>query len=257
MSLPSPSTRPMASLTAAFAAWKALLLAVALGAAGAPEFDTSTSLTLDVLYGRDTSASTCTITNCLTRWDAIYFVSSARRGYFYEQEWAFAAGLPTVVRAVGAVLRAVGVELAGWAWEPLVAVFIAHVSHLIAVLALDRKLAYLAAVLHVLSPAGLFLSAPHAESPFSCLSNGLFSGLLFAVETVRCLLAYLDGPSLTKVLHLLAPVIGGLLVAMGILIPQAVAWMRYCSVDSPGAELRPWCSRLIPSIYTFVQEEYC
>ncbi|KAH7161534.1 GPI mannosyltransferase 2 [Dactylonectria macrodidyma] len=304
MSLSSPSTRPMLSLTAAFAAWKALLLAVALGAAGAPDYDTSTSLTLDVLYGSDTSASTSAITNRLTRWDAIYFVSSARRGYVYEQEWAFAAGLPTAVRGIGAVLGAAGVELAGRPWEPLVAVFIAHVSHLVAVLALyqltlvvssDRKLAYIAAVLHVLSPAGLFLSAPYAESPFSCLSfvgnllfalglragrgslarnaavvgagaifgisctfrsNGLFSGLLFAVEAVRCLLVFFDGPSFAKVLHLVAPVIGGLLVAAGIVIPQAVAWVRYCGVDSPGAELRPWCSRLIPSIYTFVQEEY-
>ncbi|KAH7151727.1 GPI mannosyltransferase 2 [Dactylonectria estremocensis] len=302
MSLSSPSSRPMLSLAAAFAAWKTLLLAIALGTAAASDYDTSTSLTFDVLYGSDVGAST--IASRLTRWDAIYFVSSARRGYVYEQEWAFAAGLPTAVRGIGAALGRAGVNLAGRAWEPLVAVLVAHASHLVAVLALyqltlvvcnDRKLAYVAAVLHVLSPAGLFLSAPYAESPFSCFSfvgdllfalglragrdslrrnaavvgagavfglsctfrsNGLFSGLLFAVEAVRCLMALVDGPSFAKVLRLVAPVLGGLLVAAGIVLPQAVAWIRYCSVDSPGAELRPWCSRLIPSIYTFVQEEY-
>lgn len=33
-------------------------------------------------------------------WDAIYFVSAAKRGYVYEQEWAFGTGLVVSVRGV-------------------------------------------------------------------------------------------------------------------------------------------------------------
>lgn len=35
-----------------------------------------------------------------TSWDAIYFVSAAKRGYVYEQEWAFGTGLVVCVRGV-------------------------------------------------------------------------------------------------------------------------------------------------------------
>ncbi len=56
---------------------------------------------------------------------------------------------------------------------------VAHVSHLLSVVVLyrlgklvwaDGRLAFLAASLHIFSPAGLFLSAPYAESTFSLLS---------------------------------------------------------------------------------------
>jgi len=218
----------------------------------------------------------------------------ARVGKVFEQEWAFGVGLPVVVRGVRHLL---GVD----ALEATVAVVVSHVSHLVAVLALyqltvlvfgNRRLAFLAAAVHIFSPAGLFLSAPYAESTFSCLSfignllfaigfkngpdslqrnvavvgaglaygisatfrsNGLFGGILFAVEAIKNLLTLTNGFTISKVLRLVAPVIGGLLVAVGFVAPQVIAWMRYCNVEG---ELRPWCVRLMPSIYTFVQEEY-
>lgn len=61
----------------------------------------------------------------------------------------------------------------------LVGVIVANVSHFLSALVLyqlslhlwaDSTWALVAALLHVLSPAGLFLSAPYAESPFSLLS---------------------------------------------------------------------------------------
>ena len=33
----------------------------------------------------------------LTRWDAIYYVSTASRGHLFEQEWAFGLGLSTPI----------------------------------------------------------------------------------------------------------------------------------------------------------------
>ncbi|KAM5350521.1 hypothetical protein ACJ41O_007026 [Fusarium nematophilum] len=302
MTLPNQTTHPLLSLTASFTAWKALLLAIALGASVSPSYDTSTSLFFDVVHGTSAARPAPALAERLTRWDALYFMHDARVGKVYEQEWAFGVGLPLVVRGVGSVMASLGVDVSsGVVWEPLVAIAVSHASHLIAVLSLyqltvvicnDRKLAFLAAAVHILSPAGLFLSAPYAESAFSCLSfvgnllfalglksgpdslrrngavvgaglaygisstfrsNGLFGGILFAVEAVRGLLALADGFTFSKVLRLVAPVVGGLLVAIGFVAPQAVAWMRYCTVEG---EQRPWCSSLLPSIYTFVQDKY-
>lgn len=293
-------SNPLLSLTTAFAAWKSFLLAIALGAAVAPDYDTSTSLFYEHVYGNATPVPA--LATRLTRWDALYFVHSMRAGKVYEQEWAFGWGLPWVVGAVGRVLGGIGVEMGG-VWEPLVAIAVSHAAHLVAVLALyqltivicnDRKLAFISSVLHILSPAGLFLSAPYAESPFSCLSivgnllfalsiksgpdslkrngaipisgiifgvattfrsNGLFGGILFAVEAVRCLLDFTDSPSFSRLLRLVAPGLGGIFVAAGAIFPQFLAWQRYCTGSSE-AEIRPWCSQQIPSIYAFVQEEY-
>ncbi|KAJ4131826.1 ER membrane glycoprotein subunit of the GPI transamidase complex-like protein [Fusarium equiseti] len=292
MSLPDYKTNPILSLTAAFTAWKSLLLAIALGASIGPDYDTSTSLFFDIVHIKPTSLATR-----LTRWDALYFMHDAVKGKVYEQEWAFGIGMPAAVRSICEIL---GLQT----WESLVAIGISHVSHLIAVLALyqltivlcnDRKLAYLAAVVHILSPAGLFISAPYAESPFACLSfignllyaislknspdslkrnlavvgaglsygvsctfrsNGLFGGVLFAVEAVKCFLALFNGFTFSKVFRLISPVLGGLLVAIGFVAPQVLAWMRYCNGESIDGEQRPWCGHRIPSIYTFVQEEY-
>ncbi|KAL4729096.1 ER membrane glycoprotein subunit of the GPI transamidase complex-like protein [Fusarium chlamydosporum] len=292
MSLLNYESQPILSLTKTFAAWKGFLLAIALGASVGPDYDTSTSLFFDIIHTAPTPLATR-----LTRWDALYFMHDAVKGKVYEQEWAFGIGMPAAVRSICRVLNL-------QSWEPLVAIAISHVSHLVAVLALyqltivlcnDRKLAYLASVVHILSPAGLFISAPYAESPFACLSfignllyaislknspdslkrniavvgaglsygvsctlrsNGLFGGVLFAVEAVKCLLAVLDGFTISKVLRLCAPIIGGLLVAIGFVAPQVLAWMRYCNGQGINGDQRPWCRNRIPSIYTFVQEEY-
>ncbi|KAM0426662.1 hypothetical protein ACHAPT_007978 [Fusarium lateritium] len=286
------ASHPILTLTAAFAGWKALLLSVAVGASIGPDYDTSTSLFFDAVHAEQPARAS--LAARLTRWDALYFMHDAHVGKVYEQEWAFGVGLPAVVRAVRHLL---GVD----ALEPTIAVAVSHVSHLVAVLALyqltvllfgNRRLAFLAATVHILSPAGLFLSAPYAESTFSCLSfvgnllfaigyknspdslkrnaavvgaglaygiaatfrsNGLFGGILFAVEAVRGLLALADGFGISKCLRLVGPVIGGLLVAAGFVAPQVMAWMRYCTGEG---ELRPWCLGVLPSIYTFVQVEY-
>lgn len=71
----------------------------------------------------------------------------------------------------------------------LVGVLFTHVCHFLSSLVLyqlglhiwaDSNWALVSALLHVLSPAGLFLSAPYAESPFSLLS---FVGWLLLVKS--------------------------------------------------------------------------
>jgi phosphatidylinositol glycan class V len=249
------------------------------------------------MYGSNTTIAT--LASRLTRWDALYFMHSTIKGYIYEQEWAFGLGLPTTVNAVSRTLSSVAP--ANYALEPVVAISLAHVSHFIAVLSLHRltmlvsgnvKLAFLSSVLHILSPAGLFLSAPYNESPFAAFSfvgnllfalgldhktsrvkrdwamvasgalfgvattfrsNGLTSGLLFAVEAANGLLLFAQTPSWCNLRSMVAPVAGGLNVASGSIVPQTLAWTRYCGTNGVG---RPWCERTIPSIFTFVQEHY-
>ncbi|KAM4063145.1 mannosyltransferase (PIG-V) domain-containing protein [Hirsutella rhossiliensis] len=293
------ASQPLASLTALFVLWKGFLLAVALAAAVAADYDTSTSLFFDRLYG--TRARVPALAARLTRWDALYFMHHARDGYVFEQQWAFTAALPLLVRALVSVFPS---STGDAAWEPLVAIAVVHASHLVAVLALyrltlvvcgDAKLAVVASALHVISPAGLFLSAPYAESPFAALSfvgsllfalgikhkrdwakraaaivgagvafglatafrsNGLSNGLLFAVGALKCLVVFVQKPSLSRLLALVAPVVGGLCVAAGSVVPQALAWKRFCRDAPASLEPRPWCSYRVPSIYTFVQSEY-
>ncbi|TDZ15376.1 GPI mannosyltransferase 2 [Colletotrichum orbiculare MAFF 240422] len=294
------ATHPRQTLISAFVGWKAILLAVALGSAVAPSYDTSTTLFLQ------RNESDVSLVTRLTRWDAIYFTQSAKQGgYTFEQDWAFNAGLPIVVSYLVKAARSFGLEGANGSLEAAFGIIVAHVAHLLAVITLhdltlrlfDRKpLAFLAGLLHVLSPAGLFLSAPYAESSFAFLafagyrllastdaprgslpwtaaqisagavfglatafrSNGLLNGLPFAAECLVVLHSLQASPITSAnlknaVAQLLGPIIGGILVAMGSIVPQYVAWSRYCSGAS---EPRVWCGRTVPSIYSFVQEHY-
>lgn len=295
-------TRPLASLVVLFAAYKALLLLLALGTALVTDYDTSTSLFYQHTSGGGNHApSPASLSHRLTRWDALYYVHNARAGRVYEQEWAFASGLPA---AAGWILAPLGPRGAGF--EAGVSVAVAHLAHLASVLSLhrltallfprDARVAFLSAALHVVSPAGLFLSAPYSESPFSalsfagtyvfalglgrggtalprraacvvlagallglaaaCRSNGLSSGLLFAIDALQALLRLLESPSPGSLLYVAAPLLGGILVAAGVAVPQFFAWTRYCGPDVPAELARPWCGKMVPSIYTFVQEHY-
>ena len=104
---------PYRSLAIVFGVWKSLLLLIAAVARLAgPAYDTSGDLLEAAASvasaGGNTSYLTATshaipvggIVSRLTSWDAIYFVQSAHRGYVYEQEWAFGAGLPLTVSAI-------------------------------------------------------------------------------------------------------------------------------------------------------------
>ncbi|KAL7946659.1 GPI mannosyltransferase 2 [Trichoderma barbatum] len=302
--IPYNESRPLQSLIAVFSTWKGFLLAIALGTIVSHDYDTSTSLFFESLYGSSANASA--LATKLTRWDALYFMKAARDGYVYEQQWAFGAALPLSVRGILWLLKPLTQLISDddAVVEPMAAIIFTTFTHLVAVLALHRltlvlfgnkTLAYVTAVLHIISPAGLFLSAPYGESPFACLSfignllfatglqpsasvgkrilaflgagvsfglatafrsNGLISGLLFAVEAIKCLLSFFRQPSFSWLFLLASLIVGGLSIAAGSVVPQTVAWFRYCNIDLIDAEPRPWCSRLIPSIYTFVQDYY-
>lgn len=184
--------------------------------------------------------------------------------------------------------------------EPLIGIFVTNASHLLSALVLYKlsltvsknlQTSFVSAVLHILSPAGLFLSAPCSESPYALLSfigylffakavltdgrtfahnvslvasglwfgfavnfrsNGTLNGIPFAMELFRELSL---PPTVTSIQRRLALIAGGSVVAIGFVAPQIVAYRTYC-YDVVDSELRPWCTKRLPSIYTFVQEHY-
>ncbi|KAI7700229.1 hypothetical protein KC353_g16006 [Hortaea werneckii] len=167
--------------------WKGLLLLVALLAPG-QGYDTSTQITFDQDHSKDSSSWVSKAIEYavlrLTRWDAIYFASSSWRGYLYEQEWAFSWVFSRISsKAANAFLW--HLPCSDIVRHALSGICLSHLSHFLAVivlyhlihslipsatLAFKRQLAFATACLHVFSPAGLFLSAPYAESSFAFLS---------------------------------------------------------------------------------------
>lgn len=93
------------SLLAFYCAWKCLLLLVAAASPG-PGYDTSTRILLDQHAPAGTASQTWLavvvqhLVARLTRWDAIYFVSSSKRGLVYEQEWAFSPAYATATSVI-------------------------------------------------------------------------------------------------------------------------------------------------------------
>jgi phosphatidylinositol glycan class V len=189
--------------------------------------------------------------------------------------------------------------------EALLAIVIAHAAHLLSVLVLfsltsavfsesSSWLAFTAASLHIISPAGLFLSAPFAESSCALLSfigcllftkslggngpvtvshdmlvllsgvffgiattfrsNGILNGLLLLEEAFRTLWSLKIDSRISTFRRLIATGLGGLSVAVGFLLPQYIAYTEYCG--NSGISTRTWCERSLPSIYTFVQDHY-
>jgi len=107
---------PYLALTGVFLAWKLVLLAVVLATpTDGSGYDTSADLffknrdgsssMVGQLHARTANATTSLhsaklvsrITTRLTRWDAIYLVSAAWKGYIHEQDWAFSFGYTALV----------------------------------------------------------------------------------------------------------------------------------------------------------------
>lgn len=320
-----PERSPITFLAFSFTAWKSLLLIIASLSPG-PGYDTSTTIRARHAFRESMSADTvmslrARIVQNLSRWDALFFTSIARRGYLYEQEWAFGAGFTKTLAYIcssmshltfmkrssihqpfrttdiseASQLPTVTDQAPEWA-----GIVVAHVSHFVSAIVLYRlclllsdsttpsRRALAVATLHILAPAGLFLSAPYAESPFSLLSftgfwlylfglkarrplndfclalsgisfgiastfrgNGIFNGALYMFEFLVTI------PSLDRsnLRYCAAILLGGGFMATIFTLPQISAWFEYCFLDK-GVSRRPWCSDMPPSIYAFVQAHY-
>ena len=194
------------------------------------------------------------------------------------------------------------------AFSPYAGVLISHVSHVLSVFVLyglvhrlpimdkpqRRKVAFIAASLHIFSSAGLFLSAPYSESLFSLLnflgvfvhagipyempleeygpssliclllsgasfglattvrSNGIFSGLIYFYHVY---ILFHSRITIRTIITIAVIGLSAATIVSGMLLPQHIAYQDYCVAQSD-RDLRPWCSRSLPSIYSWVQEHY-
>ncbi|PVI04131.1 glycosyltransferase family 76 protein [Periconia macrospinosa] len=183
--------------------WKCLLLAVAALAPG-PGYDTSALILANPELNRYEKFENSTILGNsalkLFRWDALYFVEAAKRNKVYEQEWAFSWAYSHILRRaterksvlhIGLFSKDVEPPLGTYLW---VSVFVSIVMHWASVASLfsllnqvmstpsGNPISFVACVLHIVSPAGIFLVAPYAESMFAALN---IYGMLCYVRS-RC-----------------------------------------------------------------------
>ncbi|PYI06831.1 GPI mannosyltransferase 2 [Aspergillus sclerotiicarbonarius CBS 121057] len=278
----TPVHHPYRSLISVFVLWKAFLLLLAILTPG-PGYDTSTTLAQWHRDTRDIKGLIPTIlrqiSTKLTRWDAIYFTEAARRGHVFEQEWAFSYAFSKLINLLAAGSEHTGAFPYEFK-ESALGVAVAHMAHATSAVVLHRlaciilpgmqgrKLAFIAACLHILSPGGLFLSAPNAESTHSLLSftgallfaqslsvsgistsiqdgllllagimyglstavrgNGLLNGVIFLEEAFRILYSFMQDFSFTKFRRLAAVGLAGICTGLGYALPQYIAYQQFC-----------------------------
>ncbi|OJD14462.1 hypothetical protein AJ78_05197 [Emergomyces pasteurianus Ep9510] len=306
-------SHPLGSLTGIFVLWKLLLLLAIIASPG-PGYDTSTTLlpsqnvTVPLLRVGVAGGWWRSSLLKFVRWDAIYFVSIAQRGYLFEQEWAFGYGYTKFLSILASVFWRDPNSNPDTLQVALIGIGLSHTCHYLSVLSLyglSRKvfgdgdgngaLPLLAAVLHTISPAGAFLSAPYGESAFSLLNftgfyayvsalqddrrgymlgrdvKFLVAGGLFAVTTTIRSNGILSGTlfAYDAVLGLRSIFAGGIslsqmhrmffVVGGGSLILLGIAGPQYraFTIYCQNADVRrSWCDNTLPSVYTFVQNHY-
>ncbi|PGH07268.1 hypothetical protein AJ80_08028 [Polytolypa hystricis UAMH7299] len=188
------NSRPRLFLTVCFILWKLLLLLTIVVSPG-PGYDTSSTLLSLTgpgqlsLHGQRLQSPFTRLVK-LVRWDSIYFLKIARRGYLYEQEWAFGYGYTTLLSFIAG-------QDATLSHIAIVGVVLSHVCHYLSVLVLyelsrnvfggekrdkNHALVFLSAAFHVICPAGAFLSVPYGEAVFSFLN---FAGFFAYTSALR------------------------------------------------------------------------
>lgn len=191
----------------------------------------------------------------------------------------------------------------------LTGVVLSHVVHYLSVLALyrlsvnvfgnqtatRRRISYLSAALHVITPGGAFLSAPNGESLFSFLnitgfyvySSAMYDGrvaksasrdvkvltaaALFAAATMVRSNGLLSGflfaydaalllwRLLSNGLSVDSVIRLGFIILGGCIVAVGFIlpqFVAYTAFCMSEGVSRPWCERTIPSIYGWVQEQY-
>jgi GPI mannosyltransferase 2 len=87
-------------------------------------------------------------------------------------------------------------------------------------------------------------------------SNGLLSGAPFLYDATLTVISLCRAKLSTASIRRLVVVgVGGCFVALGAIIPQYGAYVKYCTRETVYIR-RPWCNNYVPSIYAWVQHHY-
>ncbi|KAG0030807.1 hypothetical protein BGZ81_002165 [Podila clonocystis] len=225
------------------------------------------------------------------RWDAFYFVHIAENGYAFEQAHAFFPLLPIFMRLVAnTVLAPLSLVMTYQQQLVLAGVLVANGSFIIAAVQLyclsntlfgNERFSFLSALLYILTPSGIFMSAIYTESLFAAIS---FTGMIFTAQKRYLLAAILfslsstarsngvlyagyfvydlviqmdlSKPTMQKLAVLVKTAALCAISWVGFLAVQAYGYYLYCSEDHSNVYMRPWCLAKPPLLYTFVQSFY-
>ena len=223
------------------------------------------------------------VLSAFAKWDSVYFLRIADRGYGHEQVHAFFPGYPFLIRAFDWVLRPFLNRLALSETECLAfsGMLISNVFFCLAALVLfkltmsvfkDERKAYLSAALFCFPSCTVFMSAVYTESLFSLLSFSVF----YLVDTrrnfqalviiglaalVRSNATFLLIAFVPNVLKRPIPSISGkgvitLLAAIGLTLGVIHGYLRlsrstYCDQIEPPS----WCHEY-SNIYSYAQEMF-
>ncbi|GAN01003.1 dolichol-p-mannose mannosyltransferase [Mucor ambiguus] len=222
--------------------------------------------------------------NVFLRWDALYFLHIAEKGYVFEQETAFFPVMPLLAKLLANTVFLPLQGLLGNRYTLLLSgVTVANVSFVlaagafykltIAVLPKNKQLAYVSSIAFCLSPPAMFMSSFYTESIFALMT---FTGMRWAIEKKYMQSALIWGIASAvrsnaivyagfffydlvwiRLIHrknfvtgVLRSIVYTMVTASGFALFQYYAYKEFCSLD------RPWCTGKIPLIYSFVQKEY-
>jgi phosphatidylinositol glycan class V len=87
-------------------------------------------------------------------------------------------------------------------------------------------------------------------------SNGLLSGSILLYDVARYVPRVTSAQlSMFDIRRIIVSCLAGVLVALGFVGPQYVAYKEFCYQERD-IETRPWCEKSLPSIYSWVQSHY-
>lgn len=218
----------------------------------------------------------------LVAWDAVYFSDLFANDIQFEHQYVFCPLWWRLIRALPS---------AGFYNKLVIATVLANTCHFLAAVVLyhytyavfqsarifsAKRMAFASLALFVLSPAGVFLTAPYSESiaalfSFLCLYlreislgsrlgakpnrilyvvSGFAAALAFGFRA-NCLLLGVIYVYDLRNMHVL-PVLTGLVLGLAFCVSQVANYTAICLDGKRGG----WCLHAVPSLYAYAQSHY-
>ena len=231
-------------------------------------------------------------------WDGIHFLSIAESGYTHDKLTAFMPLWPLILRFAAQIPPISLVPICSTVKLAIVAVISANTCFIISVVVfyylsqrlLPLRIAYIAAVLYVFSPAAVFVSVGYTEALYSLITltaltlyeyqyqtlaalifafsvltrtNGLLYCAFYLLRALMTIRHALQTPrSYKSAFVYISAIIGPTILHIIIIITPYICFSSYiishfCSRDDNNQTTKPtYCHDKLPTIYAYVQSEY-